>query len=186
MDPGFPEATRLAAEIQSCLRQISVQADLDAIRIYLESGNWPRALSLLDDLLPNADPIHEPLIRFLIAASATLHSLEITPPPAGFLQALDLLFGGEAQRAGRRCHRAGGACQRAPGAVVAGRALACTCPMSHYCARICSSCTMTSGRTGGGQRTGAHRRHRSGARPRPVPRLVCCINAARPPPGWLT
>ncbi len=101
MDPGFPEATRLASEIQSCLRQISVQADLDAIRIYLESGNWPRALSLLDDLLPNADPAHEPLIRFLIAASATLDNLEITPPPTGFLQALDLLFGGEAQRAGQ-------------------------------------------------------------------------------------
>ncbi|MCL4238227.1 MAG: hypothetical protein KJ047_08250 [Anaerolineae bacterium] len=101
MDPGFPEATRLASEIQTILRQISVQADLDAIRIYLESGNWPRALSLLDDLLPNADPAHEPLIRFLIAASATLDTLEIAPPPTGFLQALDLLFSGEAQRAGQ-------------------------------------------------------------------------------------
>ncbi|MCZ7540628.1 MAG: hypothetical protein M5U29_12110 [Anaerolineae bacterium] len=101
MDPGFPEATRLASEIQTILRQISVQADLDAIRIYLESGNWPRALSLLDDLLPNADPTHEPLIRFLIAASATLDNQEITPPPTGFLQALDLLFRGEAQRAGQ-------------------------------------------------------------------------------------
>lgn len=101
MDPGFPEATRLASEIQTLLRQISVQADLEAIRIYLESGNWPRALSLLDDLLPNADPTHEPLIRFLIAASATLDNLEITPPPSGFLPALDLLFSGEAQRAGQ-------------------------------------------------------------------------------------
>jgi hypothetical protein len=101
MDPGYPETNRLASEIQSYLRQISVQADLDAIRIYLESGNWPRALSLLDDLLPQADSTHEALIRFLIAASAMLDNLAITPPPAGFLQALDLLFSGEPQRAGQ-------------------------------------------------------------------------------------
>ncbi len=101
MDPGHPETNRLANEIQSYLRQINVQADLDAIRIYLESGNWPRALSLLDDLLPRADSKHEPIIRFLIAASAMLDNLAITPPPAGFLQALDLLFSGEPQRAGQ-------------------------------------------------------------------------------------
>lgn len=101
MDPGYPEAVRLAAEIQSYLRQISVQADLDAIRIYLESGNWSRALALLDDLLTRADPVHEPLIRFLIAASATMDEMSITPPPQGFLQAVALLFAGDAQGAGR-------------------------------------------------------------------------------------
>ncbi len=101
MDPGYPEAVRLAAEIQSYLRQISVQADLDAIRIYLESGNWSRALALLDDLLPQADPLHEPLIRFLISASATLDELAVTPPPQGFLGALERLFTGDAQGAGR-------------------------------------------------------------------------------------
>lgn len=101
MDPGYPEAVRLAEEIHSHLRQISVQADLDAIRIYLESGNWSRALALLDDLLPRADAVHEPLIRFLIAASSTLDEMAVTPPPHGFLQALDRLFAGDAQGAGR-------------------------------------------------------------------------------------
>ncbi len=100
MDPGFPDATALTAEIQSYIKQIGVQADLDAIRIYLESGNWPRALFLLHDLLPDADETHATLIRFLIAAAATLENLHISPPPAGFLDALDPLFAGDAPDAG--------------------------------------------------------------------------------------
>jgi hypothetical protein len=100
MDPGYPEATALAAEIQYMLRQITIQADLDAIRIYLESGNWPRALSLLHDLLPGADAGHQPLVRFLIAAAATLDELHLSPPPEGFLDALGPLFRGDAAAAG--------------------------------------------------------------------------------------
>ncbi len=100
LDPGFPDAVALGNEIQQFIRQIQVQADLDAIRIYLESGNWSRALSLLNDLLPEADPTHEPLIRFLIDASATLDNLSVAPPPTGFVQALNLLFEGNAPEAG--------------------------------------------------------------------------------------
>jgi serine/threonine protein kinase len=60
-DPGFPPAVALANEIRTYLRQIAVQADLDATRIYLESGNWPRAQALLHELLPNTDNTNEPL-----------------------------------------------------------------------------------------------------------------------------
>ncbi len=41
MDPGYPDAVALAAEIEHYRRQITIQADLDAIRIYLDSANWP-------------------------------------------------------------------------------------------------------------------------------------------------
>ncbi|HMM26784.1 MAG TPA: hypothetical protein PKD46_00695 [Aggregatilineaceae bacterium] len=95
MDPGDPDTRALAAEIATYRQQIMVQADLDAIRIYLESGNWPRALSLLDDLLPEADPESADLIRFLIATAAICERLRISPPPAGFLAALDTLFAGD-------------------------------------------------------------------------------------------
>ncbi len=100
-DPGHPAATTLAEEIHFLLRQITIQADLDAIRIYVESNNWPRAHSLLHNLLPEADAVNEPLIWFLIAATALLEDLHITPAPAGFVQALDPLFGGDAPAAGR-------------------------------------------------------------------------------------
>ncbi|MCC6799938.1 MAG: hypothetical protein IT325_07460, partial [Anaerolineae bacterium] len=95
MDPGFPDTRALAAEIVTYRQQIMVQADLDAIRIYLESGNWPRALSLLDDLLPEADPENAGLIRFLIATAAICERLRLSPPPTGFLAALDALFAGD-------------------------------------------------------------------------------------------
>ncbi|MBN1681413.1 MAG: hypothetical protein JW966_14120 [Anaerolineae bacterium] len=101
MDPGFPKAKELAAEIEFHLRQITIQADLDAIRIYLESSNWPRALTLLHDLLPQAGDYNEPLIRFLIAATETLHNMGIKSPPPGFLDALDPLFKGDPAAAGQ-------------------------------------------------------------------------------------
>lgn len=100
MDPGFPDSTRLANEIGDLLDQIQFQADLDAILIYMESANWSRALSLLHALQPRSGSANEPLIRFLIAATATLHELKISPPPSGFLDALDLLFKGDGQQAG--------------------------------------------------------------------------------------
>jgi hypothetical protein len=101
MDPGYPEAAKLQREIDSYLQQIEVQADLDAIRIYLESGNWPRALSLLNDLLPKAGPANEALIRFLIEAASTLEDMQVSPPPDGFMPALDLLFEGQHVAAGQ-------------------------------------------------------------------------------------
>ena len=100
-DPGHPETAKLAAEIQSLLKQIAVQADLDAIRIYLESANWTRALSLLHDLLPNADDSNLPVVQFLIAAAALLEDLHISPPPNGFLRAVDALTAGDAPAAGQ-------------------------------------------------------------------------------------
>ncbi len=99
-DPGFPPARALAEQIRVLVQQIQVQADLDAIRIYLDSGNWTRALALLNDLLPAADPVNASLIRFLMAAASELDEMQITPPPAGFLAALDALFGGDAAAAG--------------------------------------------------------------------------------------
>jgi hypothetical protein len=101
MDPGHPDIRAAVNEISFFLRQIRIQADLDAIRIYIESGNWTRAHALLHDLLPHADSVNQPLIRFLITATALLENLHITPPPAGFASALDALFHGHAPDAGR-------------------------------------------------------------------------------------
>ncbi len=101
MDPGHPEANQLQNEINHFLAQIHFQADLDAIRIYIESANWPRALSLLHDLQSSAGPANTPLLRFLIASAALLNELNITPPPRGFLNALDLLFTGQSTEAGQ-------------------------------------------------------------------------------------
>ena len=81
MDPGYPEARALAEEIARYLQQIAFQADLDAIRIYVESANWARALALLHELQPRATEESAPLLRFLIAATAALEEAHISPPP---------------------------------------------------------------------------------------------------------
>ena len=140
-DPGYPETAKLDAEIQSLLRQIAVQADLDAIRIYLESANWTRALSLLHDLLPQADETNAPVIQFLIAAAALLEELHISPPPAGFLNALDALFAGDAPTAGHTLLSAG-----EPGLRRGARSgwwpnnSPCTFHTWSFCARISCAC----------------------------------------------
>jgi serine/threonine protein kinase len=99
MDPGYPESRSLAADIYGYLNQIEIQADLDAIRIYLESGNWPRAIGLLQDLLPRAAKDSQPLIRFLIAAAAMLDGLQLPAAPDGLLDALDPLLRGDGETA---------------------------------------------------------------------------------------
>ena len=101
MDPGFPQARALDEEIAQHLQQIQFQADLDAIRIYLESANWARALALLHELQPRAGEENAPLLRFLIAATAALEEAHIAPPPQGFSRALDALFGADVVEAGR-------------------------------------------------------------------------------------
>ncbi len=45
--------------------------------------------------------VNQPLIKFLIAATAMLENVHLTPPPAGFFSALDPLFQGDVQAAGR-------------------------------------------------------------------------------------
>ncbi|MBZ0280918.1 MAG: hypothetical protein K8L97_09260 [Anaerolineae bacterium] len=53
-DPGNPAARGAYREILARLRDLEVSADLDAARIYLESGNWARAVDLLDELRDRA------------------------------------------------------------------------------------------------------------------------------------
>ena len=49
-DPGNPRANEVNNTIVDKLRDISVEADLDATKIYMESHNWGRALELLTEL----------------------------------------------------------------------------------------------------------------------------------------
>ena len=50
MDPGHPPARQARELILDRLSDLEVAADLDAARIYLESGSWTRAVAVLDDL----------------------------------------------------------------------------------------------------------------------------------------
>ncbi len=91
-DPGYPPARELEAEVERRLAKLQLQADLDAVRIYLESANFSRAADLLDDLIARSSAELQPTLRFMQDACELL--ARHTPPlqPEGFPQALDALL----------------------------------------------------------------------------------------------
>ncbi|MDW8300685.1 MAG: hypothetical protein RML95_15240 [Anaerolineae bacterium] len=91
-DPGYPPARELEAEVERRLNKLQLQADLDAVRIYLESANFARAADLLDDLLARSSEELQPTLRFLLDACELLG--RHTPPllPEGFSGALEALL----------------------------------------------------------------------------------------------
>ncbi len=100
-DVGYPPARELEAEIERRLSKLSLQADLDAVRIYLESGNLTRAADLIDDLLTRSSEELHPTLHFLQDACELLG--RATPPlqPEGFSPALDALLRDDPQAAAR-------------------------------------------------------------------------------------
>lgn len=71
-DPGFPAAQQARDEVQARLNDLQVAADLDAVRIYLDSANWGRAIAVLDELRPRSRGDTAMLIGLLYDWSALL------------------------------------------------------------------------------------------------------------------
>jgi serine/threonine protein kinase len=92
VDPGNPSARAAYREILARLFDLEVSADLDAARIYLESGNWSRAVDLLDDLRQRARGDTLTLIDLLIDIARYLFQARIQPHPPAALDAISLLF----------------------------------------------------------------------------------------------
>ncbi len=101
-DPGNPTVHALLSEVDSRLRQLSIQGDLDAARIYLESGNMRRAIELLEEVQAHVGNVEDqPLLRYLLEAARQLEQLPLSRPPAGLAPALDALYKGDMAGAGR-------------------------------------------------------------------------------------
>ncbi|HLA44404.1 MAG TPA: hypothetical protein VJZ27_13255, partial [Aggregatilineales bacterium] len=81
LDPGFPPARRLREDIRLRLQHLAVQADFDATRIYLETGNWSRAIHLIEELIPSADPQTAKALVFLVSAAEQLRQSGHAEPP---------------------------------------------------------------------------------------------------------
>ncbi|MBW4437124.1 MAG: hypothetical protein KME04_08315 [Pleurocapsa minor GSE-CHR-MK-17-07R] len=72
LDPGHPPTRALEAEVNARISDLQVSADLDAARIYLESGSWERALSVLEELQPRARGSAAVVITILMDWAALL------------------------------------------------------------------------------------------------------------------
>ncbi|MBX3084292.1 MAG: hypothetical protein KF716_21835 [Anaerolineae bacterium] len=98
-DPGYPAGRDLLIEVELHLNTLAIQADLDAVRIYIESGSVGRASALLTELQAKSGG-DQPILAYLRDLCEQLREGNSTPP-AGLLPALDALFKNDAVGAGK-------------------------------------------------------------------------------------
>lgn len=94
-DPGFPASRAAFRELIDRLRDLEVSADLDAVRIYMESGNWSRAADLLRELRDKAGSQTGPLINLLLDCTVILVDTPVNPVPPAVPGAIVLMFEGQ-------------------------------------------------------------------------------------------
>ncbi|MFP4324372.1 MAG: hypothetical protein ACLFTK_18090, partial [Anaerolineales bacterium] len=100
-DPAYPPARDLIRQIRLQLQYIQVQADFDAARIYFEAGNWERAIHLIDDLIPSADPAIVDALRFLVMAAEQFNQAGRATIPQDFHGVIDDVLSNRVLAAGR-------------------------------------------------------------------------------------
>ncbi|MBZ0299115.1 MAG: hypothetical protein K8J31_05210, partial [Anaerolineae bacterium] len=94
-DPGYPPARDLYREVLARLQDIEISADLDAVRIYMQNGNWQRAVSLLDELRGRARGSAAVLTNLLFDLAIILHDADTRQPPPAVRESIRLIFEGE-------------------------------------------------------------------------------------------
>ncbi len=99
MDPGYPPAREAQAEIYGRLNDLDVAADLDAARIYLESANWSRAVTVLEELRPRARGANAVLIALLLDWARLLLENSVRPAAPAIQDAIAAVFEGDADEA---------------------------------------------------------------------------------------
>ena len=98
-DPGYPAGRDLLVEVELHLNTLAIQADLDAVRIYIESGSVGRAASLLSELQAKSGG-DQPILAYLRDLCEQLRDAG-GQPPAGLSSALDALFKNDMVGAGK-------------------------------------------------------------------------------------
>ena len=99
VDPGYPQARELQQTIETRLLDIAIAADLDAIRIYMENGNWRRSAELLSELRPRAGGETTRLVRLLDDMARLLLDVRHEDIPALVEDSIALLFDGQVAEA---------------------------------------------------------------------------------------
>jgi serine/threonine protein kinase len=94
-DPGYPPAREAHNTIIDRLRDLSVEADLDAVQIYMQNSNWSRAADVLRELQDKAGTKTGGLINLLLDICVILidNNIHNISPTIG--KALQELFEGK-------------------------------------------------------------------------------------------
>ncbi len=94
-DAGYPPARNAYDDIINRLRDLSVSADLDAVRIYMTGGNWLRAGELLRELQDKTGPRTVGLVGLLLDVCILLNESPVQPAPETVMQAITMMFDGQ-------------------------------------------------------------------------------------------
>jgi serine/threonine protein kinase len=92
VDPGYPDACVAQQEIYNRLRDLDVSADLDAVRIYMDGGNWARSADLLNELRSKTGTQTANLVNLLLDFSMRLLDSNLTPTPPAVTESLTMIF----------------------------------------------------------------------------------------------
>ena len=98
-DPAYPPGRATYDEIVNQQLDLNVEADLDAVQIYIQGANPARALDLLQELRDKSGPATAGTVRLLIDSCQLLLDSAIQPVPQDIMQALDMIFAGQASAA---------------------------------------------------------------------------------------
>ncbi len=98
-NPAYPTARATAQDIADRLRDIEVAADLDAVRIYLESDNWTSAAELLSPLRDRAGSKTAGLVHLLLDWCLLLDASPADSAPPAVATATAQLFDLRADKA---------------------------------------------------------------------------------------
>jgi serine/threonine protein kinase len=99
LDPGFPEIRRVRGEIDNRLRDLEVSADLDAVKIYMTSGNWSKAADLLNELRDKAGTNTSSLVELLLDGSLLMLESNLSNSTPAITQAIDAILDGKMVKA---------------------------------------------------------------------------------------
>ncbi|MFN8375511.1 MAG: hypothetical protein U0694_21875 [Anaerolineae bacterium] len=100
-DPVNFNARKAREDVLDRLNELEVAADLDAVRIYMESANWERAADLLAELLPRSRGDMTTLIHLLTDCAALLNEHRNIPQTQAAQDAITLLFDRDFAQAAR-------------------------------------------------------------------------------------
>ncbi|MDQ7034057.1 MAG: hypothetical protein Q9P01_04260 [Anaerolineae bacterium] len=98
-DPGYPPAAEAHTTIVDKLRDLAVEADLDAVRIYMTSSNWDKAAELSRELRDKAGTRTGGLIDLLLDVCVILTDSDAEVVPDSIQQSIVQMFDNQAPAA---------------------------------------------------------------------------------------
>lgn len=99
LDPGYPDIRRVRSEIDNRLRDLEVSADLDAVKIYMTSGNWSKAADLLNELRDKAGTNTSGLVELLLDSALLMLESNLSDSTPAITQAIEAIIGGKMVKA---------------------------------------------------------------------------------------